>query len=81
MPSSSVEVDTMTQSLACANASSARRRSAADSEAWDRNVVTPRTRSAAPISSTRRRKSQKTRRFSPRCKAAMTVAAFATDPT
>ena len=41
MPSSRVLVETMTQSRASAKASSARRRSSTDSEAWDRNVVTP----------------------------------------
>ena len=34
----------MTQSRASANAASARRRSSSDSEAWERNVVTPRSR-------------------------------------
>jgi transposase-like protein len=41
MPSSSVLVATMTQSRDSVNARSARRRSSVDSEARDRNVVTP----------------------------------------
>ena len=81
MPSSSVEVATMTQSRASANACSARRRSSSDKDAWDRNVVTPRSRSAAPSSSTSCRESQNTSRFSPRCSDAITVAALLTDPT
>ncbi len=45
MPSSSVDVATMTQSRAPAKASSDSRRSAADREEWEMNVVTPRCRS------------------------------------
>ncbi len=41
MPSSRVQVETMTQSRASAKACSARRRSSTDSEACERNVVTP----------------------------------------
>jgi hypothetical protein len=65
IPSSSVEVATMTQSRASANASSARRRSSSGSEAWDRNVVTPRSRSAAPICSTSCRESKFRHRQAP----------------
>ncbi len=50
-------------------------------DAWERKVVTPRARSAAPSCSTIRRESQKTRRFSPRCSAEITLAAFSTEPT
>ena len=71
----------MTQSRPSANACSARRRSSIDSDACDRYVVTPRSRSAAPISSTSCRESQKTSRFSPRCSVAITVAALLTEPT
>ncbi len=81
MPSSSVLVATMTQSRASAKASSERRRSSVDSEAWERKVVTPLARSAWPSSSTSFLESQNTSRFSPRCRAAITVAAFATEPT
>ena len=81
MPSSSVEVATITQSRASANACSARRRSSSGKDACDRNVVTSRSRSAAPISSTSCRESQNTSRFSPWCSDAITVAALLTDPT
>jgi hypothetical protein len=80
-PSSSVLVATITQSRESANACSARRRSSSDNDACDRNAVTPRARNAAPSSSTRRRESQNTSRFSPWCSAAMTLAALSTDPT
>ena len=46
MPSSSADVDTITQSRPSANACSARRRSSSDSDAWTRCVVTPRARSS-----------------------------------
>ena len=46
-----------------------------------RYVVTSRARSSAPSISTRRLESPKTKRFSPRCSAAMTFAALATEPT
>jgi hypothetical protein len=81
IPSSSVLVETMTQSRASANASSERRRSATESEACDKNVVTPLARRLSPSFSTCRRDSQNTRRFSPRCRAAITLAAFSRDPT
>ncbi len=81
MPSSRVEVETMTQSRASANACSERARSSVDSEACERNTVTSRARSAAPSSSTCLRESQKTSRFSPRCRAEITLAALASDPT
>jgi hypothetical protein len=48
MPSSSVEVETMTQSRASANACSERCRSAADRDACDRKTVTPASLRAAP---------------------------------
>ena len=58
IPSSSVEVATITQSRASANACSARRRSSSDRDAWDRNVVTPvpaaRRRSPRPAAGSRR---------------------------
>jgi hypothetical protein len=81
MPSSSVDVETITQSRASANAASARLRSSSDRDACERNVVTPRSRSAAPSFSTSARLSQNTSRFSPRCRAASILAALSTVPT
>jgi hypothetical protein len=81
MPNSSVDVATITQSRASANAASAWRRSSTDNEACERKVVTPRSRSAVPSFSTSARLSQKTSRFSPRCSTASTVAALSIDPT
>jgi hypothetical protein len=81
MPSSSVLVATITQSLPPANACSARRRSSALMELCDTNVWTPNSRSDAARSSTRARLSQNTRRFSPRCSREITTAAFERLPT
>lgn len=78
----SVQIEArFTQSRPSANASSARRRSSSDSDAWIRYAVTPSSRSRAPSCSTSCLESQNTRRFSPRYSAAITVAAFATLPT
>jgi hypothetical protein len=63
MPSSSVLVETITQSRASVNACSERCRSSVESEACDRNVVMPRPRRSWPSSSTVLRDSQKTSRF------------------
>ena len=81
MPSSSVDVDTMTQSRVSVNAVSARRRSSTDSEECETKVYVPCSRSASARDSTVRRASANTRRFSPRCSEAMTMAALATVPT
>jgi len=80
-PNSSVEVATITQSLASANARSLTRRSSADSEECDTNVVIPRARNSNASSSARRRDSQNTSRFSPRYSRESTSAALPTDPT
>ncbi len=81
MPSSKVDVETMTQSRASAKACSDLVRSAADSDACERNTVTSRSRRAAPNCSTCRRESQNTSLFSPRCSAVMSLAAFSREPT
>ena len=81
IPSSSVDVDTMTQFLASANALSARRRSSRDSDEWETNVSVPRSRMRTARSSTVRRESAKTSRFSPAPVNEMTVAALPTLPT
>ena len=81
MPSSRALVATITQSRPSANARSAWRRSSRPSELCETNVATPRARSPAASCSTRDRLSQKTSRFSPRCSAAITVAALSRPPT
>ena len=81
MPSSSVLVATITQSRPWANARSACWRSSRPSELCETNVSTRRIRSSAASCSTRARLSQKTSRFSPRCRAAITVAALSRWPT
>ena len=68
----------MTQSRASANAASARRRSSSDSEECETKVSTPRSRRRTASSSTVRRESAKTSRFSPRCMPAITLAALPT---
>ena len=81
MPSSRVLVATTTQSRASANACSLRRRSSADSDECDTNVVISRARSAMASCSAWARESQNASRFSPPCSAAMTFAALTTEPT
>lgn len=71
----------MTQSRASARACSDLALSSAESEACERNTVTSRARRAAPSSSTCRLDSQDTSRFSPRCKAAISLDALSSDPT
>ena len=68
IPSSSVDVETITQFVAWEKASSARRRSSRASDECETKVSTPRPRSSTESSSTRARLSQKTSRFSPPCK-------------
>ena len=81
IPSSRVEVATMTVSCASAKACSERRRSSTDSEEWEAKVSTRLSRSDRVNDSTLRRESANTRRFSPRCSREITSAAFSSDPT
>jgi fructose-bisphosphate aldolase class 1 len=81
MPSSSTLVAAITQSRPCSNSRSASWRWAADSEPCVTKVVTPAWFRNRPSSSTPRRLSTNTSRFSPGCSCLMTTAALAGEPT
>ncbi len=80
-PNSSVDVATMTQFLSSEKAASACRRSDKLREAWLTKVRISWVRSMLLSCSALLRESQKTSRFSPRCRRAITVAAFSSEPT
>ena len=71
----------MTQSFSSVNAASACLRSETLREAWLTKVRISLARSMLLNCSALLRESQKTRRFSPRCRREITVAAFSSDAT